>query len=336
MIFNDIARNTMNRNRLKFILSKNPRLFNICRYIYTLSFHRERLMRSYSYGEKNQDKTILIVRPNSEDGIQGLMSLLIQTSRWIQYAYDNDYVPFIDFKTYKTQYYDGLNNSWDFFFEQPEKIKFDEVYNSKNVIISGVSLRIRLDDTLFREYIFRDELALQRSHELLKKSIRFSKEVLDVVSEENSHIHVEECIGVYIRGTDYVKLKPAGEYKQPNIQDVCDKVRGFINKYIDKKIFLVTEDADYYKIMRSEFQEKICIVSFDSFISGYNGRDYLSNTQLLNENRKKRGMDYLIKIILLSRCKYLISSITMGSIVAYCFNGGKYEDKYIFDIGYYE
>lgn len=88
--------------------------------------------------------------------------------------------------------------------------------------------------------------------------------------------------------------------------------------------------------MKAEFAELITTVSFDSFISGYDGKGYLSKSGLLEEDKKKRGIDYLVKIILLSRCRYLISSITMGSIAAYCFNGGKYEDKYIFDLGYYE
>lgn len=88
--------------------------------------------------------------------------------------------------------------------------------------------------------------------------------------------------------------------------------------------------------MQSEFPESICTVSFDSFIKGYDGKQYLSKTNLLEKDKKKRGIDYLVKIILLSRCRYLISSITMGSIAAYCYNGGKYEEEYIFDLGYYE
>lgn len=47
-------------------------------------------------------------------------------------------------------------------------------------------------------------------------------------------------------------------------------------------------------------------------------------------------MDYLVKIVLLSRCKYLVSSITMVAIAAYSMNGGKYEYEMIFDKGVYQ
>ena len=134
----------------------------------------------------------------------------------------------------------------------------------------------------------------------------------------------------------YVKLKPAGEFRQPDISDVIDKIRKFISKYPDKDLFLVTEDEDYYKRIKGEFSDKLKIVSFDSFVSGYDGKSYLSKTKLLNDDKKRRGIDYLVKIVLLSRCKYLISSMTMGSIAAYCFNGGKYEEEFIFDLGYYK
>lgn len=81
---------------------------------------------------------------------------------------------------------------------------------------------------------------------------------------------------------------------------------------------------------------------FSIVIPVYNVEKYLDECmqsilqQLLNKNPQKRGMEYLVKIVLLSRCKYLVSSITMGSIAAYSMNGGKYEDEMIFDKGVYQ
>ena len=40
-------------------------------------------------------------------------------------------------------------------------------------------------------------------------------------------------------------------------------------------------------------------------------------------------------MILLSKCNYLITSITQGSKFSYILNGGKYMDKYVFDLGLY-
>ena len=326
----------LNKNRFKYYLKNNKGLYHFFRTIYTYSFHPSRLMKRRSFGNGHASETILVIRPNSEDGVQGLMSLFVQAARWIQYAKDHNYLSFIDYKTYKTQYYDGKNNSWEFFFKQPDNLEYDEVYKSKNVVLSGVSIKKMTDDTMFREHVFRDNTSLNQCHEIINSSIRLTDEVEHIVEKENEVLHVEDCIGVYIRGTDYAKLKPIGEFRQPDIEDVVQKAKEFIRKYPGKKIFLVTEDYDYYERLKEEFQELLTTVSFDSFIRDYDGKGYLSKSGLLEEDKKKRGIDYLVKIILLSRCRYLISSITMGAIAAYSFNGGKYEDEYIFDLGYYE
>ena len=57
---------------------------------------------------------------------------------------------------------------------------------------------------------------------------------------------------------------------------------------------------------------------------------------MLEDNKKLRGQRYLVKMILLSKCKYLISSITQGSKFSYALNGGKYLDEYIFNLGLYD
>ena len=156
-----------------------------------------------------------------------------------------------------------------------------------------------------------------------------------LVQREMTFIDIEKCIGVYIRGTDYILLKPTGEHVQPSIIQLCEKVEEFIQKYEGTSVFLVTEDQKYYDEMRSRFGNKILTVTFDSFINNYEGKSFLSKSGVLNPDKKKRGMDYLVKIILLSRCRYFVGAITMGSIAAYAMNGGKYEDEYVFDLGRY-
>ena len=93
--------------------------------------------------------------------------------------------------------------------------------------------------------------------------------------------------------------------------------------------------CNIYDELAERFGDKIRIVSFDSFIRNYEGKDVLSKSNVLDEDKKQRGQKYLVKMILLSRCKYLISSITQGSKFSYALNGGKYMDEYIFDLGLY-
>ena len=312
----------LRKNRIKYVLTKNWQLYNFVRVLYSLVIHPERFLKRKSFGILNDTKTVLIIRPNSEDGIQGLMSLFVQAARWLQYGDERGYISYVDYKTYKTQYYENDNNAWEFFFRQPDTILHDEAYKSKHVILSGLSLKKTVDNEMFRDGVFKDNNILDKSHSIIVKKVKLSDEANTIIESENSLLHVEDCIGIYLRGTDYVKLKPPGEFRQPEIKDVVKKIKEFTTTHPGRKLFLVTEDAEYYEILKKEFPELLCTVSFDSFVSGYDGKNYLSKTGLLEDDKKKRGMDYLVKIILLSRCKYLISSITMGSIAAYCFNGG--------------
>lgn len=324
----------MIKKKIKYFLRKSPECIRHIQYIYNVLLKRDRLMKKVSYGEKNFDKKILVIRPNSEDGVQGLMSLFIQNMRWIEYANRNNYEPYVDFLNYKTQYYDGKTNAWEYYFKQ--NISYDEIKESKNIIISGSTWRETIDYELFRDRIFKDKQFAQYCNSLIWNNLSLSDEAEEILSKESERLNINKCLGVYIRGTDYVSLKPTGEYVQPDINAVVKKTKEFLEKYEEAAIFLVTEDGRYYNKMKAEFGDKILLASYDKFIENYDGKNYLSKSNVLDVNRKKRGMEYLVKILLLSKCKYLVSSITMGSLAAYSFNGGIYEDSYIFELGYYK
>lgn len=326
----------MKKGLLKRKFERYPHFSNLIKYIYYKISGNDLIEKKVSYGELNEYKKIYVIRPNSEDGIQGLMSLLIQTLRKLDYAERKGLTPFVDFYNYKTQYYDGHTNSWENFFNQVSSLTLNEVYHSKNVILSGASLNVREDMSLFKDTIFFNDNLAKRGNSIISKYIKLSEDAENLLSNELEAIDIHECLGVYLRGTDYVKLKPSGEYRQPEIKDVIFKIDEFLKKYSINHIFLVTEDYYYYEILKKRYKDQLIIVSYDSFIKNYDGKDYLSKSNVLNEDKKERGIEYLIKIILLSKCKYFISSITFGSIAAYAFNGNRYDDKYIFNLGYYD
>ena len=130
-------------------------------------------------------------------------------------------------------------------------------------------------------------------------------------------------------------MRPSGEYVQPDVFMVEQQIKLFLLKY-NAPIYLVTEDGDIYDELTNKFGDIIRIVSFDSFIRNYDGKDVLSRSGVLNDDKKQRGQNYLVKMVLLSKCKYLISSITQGSKFSYALNGGTYEDEYIFNLGLYK
>lgn len=94
----------------------------------------------------------------------------------------------------------------------------EEVYSSKNVYLSGWTLKDVNPLGLFESEIFFNKNLEKMSYELLNKNLYFSDEVLTLVEKEAKALDIDNCIGVYVRGTDYVKLRPSGEYVQPNVK----------------------------------------------------------------------------------------------------------------------
>lgn len=305
------------------------------KYFYYCIARRDILQKKKSYGKENGNRTIYVIKPDYQDGVEGLLSLILKQVLYIDYAKQKGYIPYVDWKNYKTQYYDGKNNVWNFFFKQPSGISEKEVYASKNVYLSGWTFTNINSQGLFEEDIFFDKKIEKNTYDVLVNNLEFSDEVLTVVEKEAKRINVDNCIGVYVRGTDYIRLKPSGEYIQPDLKQVEEHIIDFINKY-NAPIFLVTEDGKIYDSLVNKFGSYIRTVSFDSFIRNYEGKKVLSKSNVLEEDKKIRGQKYLIKMILLSRCRYLISSITQGSKFSYALNGGKYVDKYIFNLGLYD
>lgn len=305
---------------------------------YKLKYPNE-LIKEMSYGEFNSDKTFYVIRPKV-DGTEGLMSLLINVMRNLYYAQEHNYIPVVDFENYHTQYDDivnGYKNSWDFYFTQPSTYSLQEVYSSKNVILSGLDIQLKNKSFFDKKF---DDYSLKALHDFMFKYIDFNEDVKAKVDNEIKKIGINtnEALGLYLRGTDYTKLKPSGHPVQPTCEQAIEVVDEYINKYNISQIFLVTEDGDNYKKIKEKYGGKCVIVSFDTFINDYDGKDFLSHTTSINElddSPYVRGLNYLIKIIILSKCTYFVGGNTMGSWSSLIFSGDGFKDKYVFDLGMY-
>lgn len=313
---------------------KHKKLGYLAKYLYYCVAKRNILQKRMSFGQMNSDRVIYVIKPDYQDGVEGLLSLINKQILYMAYAKKKGYCPYIDWKNYKTQYYDGKNNAWEYFFKQPSNLTENEVYKSKKVYLSGWSFKTVNPEGLFEADVFTDKRIREKSSEMLCEHIRFNDEVLSIVNKEATSLHISECIGVYIRGTDYVKLKPSGEYVQPSVDQMKCKIHEFENKY-NAPIFLVTEDGDIFDNLKKEFGDIIRIVSFDTFIRNYEGKDVLSKSDVLEKDKKLRGQKYLAKMILLAKCKYFVGSMTQGSKFSYILNNGNYSDEYVFDLGLY-
>lgn len=326
------------KNIMKGLLFRLPKpVINSFYVLYNRIRYPRMAEKKMAYGELNKNKTIYIIRPRT-DGIEGLMSLLLNVIKQINYAEKSGYVPVVDFKNYDTQYKvdnGAVSNVWDYFFNPVSKISLDEAYQSRNVILSGLSSIRESDEYLDQKM---DEASLSQARKFVKQYICFAPETEEFVSNEIVSIALEKTLGLYLRGTDYIKLRPAGHPVQPTTRQAIEKADEMMRRHGLEYVFLVTEDAEIYKEIKKYFGQKLKIVSYDSFINNYEGAGFLSQDEKivsqLAASPYQRGMNYLAKLIILSRCKYFVGGNTCGSWAAQVFSDG-YADSFVFELGIY-
>lgn len=305
---------------------------------YRLRYPNE-MSRSYSFGIINPTVVFYVIRPRT-DCTEGLMSLFMNVAKNMYFAKEQGYEPIIDFENYRTQYDDeaiGNRNTWEMYFTQPTHIALDEVYRTKNVILSGLEIQ------WYRPGLFEknfSDSALRKLHSSIFSTITFSKNVQDAVEQEISILKLtcEQTLAVYLRGTDYIALKPSGHPVQPTVEQAIAVIDEYLNRYSLDKIFLVTEDGNIYNKIKERYTEKCIVVSYDSFINDYKGKNFLSHDRSIKElsaSPYQRGLNYLVKLIILSKCACFVGGNTMGSWAACTFSAENFKAKYVFDLGVY-
>lgn len=306
--------------------------------VYNLIAYPDMIEERKTYGDLNKNEILYIIRPRT-DCIEGLMALFLNVMKNLHYAEVNGYIPIVDFENYKTQYQDTVNgnkNAWEFYFMQPTKYSLQEAYKSSNVILSGLNALVLSSDYIEQSF---DEEMMYRSRRLVEKYIRFSPAVYNTVLCESKNWDMKKTLGLYLRGTDYTKLKPAGHPVQPSFQQAMKKADEIMKKNKLSHVFLVTEDAEIYKEAKKYYGNRLLTVSYDTYISGYTGEKYLGRDEKsviqLADTPYKRGLNYLVKLIILSQCNSFVGGNTCGSWAACSFNKKGFQDQYVFDLGRY-
>lgn len=322
------------KRKLSFCIKQNSILFKILEKLNLVVFHWKGKMKMIHPGTEEKNKKYLIIRPQSVT--EGLLSSYYSVLAWVIWAQKNRCIPYVDFNSKDCQYYverciNNTHNAWEYYFQQPQKnLTLDQVMKKKNVIISGWTLTKKISPINKNLASVRNEYMLSMTRDRMCVQ-PYIKNIVDMYSKEN--FNGKQVLGVFIRGTDYVSLRPSGHPIQPDISDVIKKIREYLMLYNIDKIFVVTEDKEYYLKIRNSFENMVFTRGYE-FAENYKANEYISDS--FQDDPYERGLNYLIKTILLTRCNYLISSITNGSLFMYGMKEGEFEDSYWFDLGLYE
>jgi hypothetical protein len=289
------------------------------------------------YKDKDSTQIFYAIKPN-EGNIYGLGALIIETLKYIQYAEQMGYIPVVDWRK-DTQYSDELSkkNAWNYFFKPLKGKDIEEISKSPNtyIIESKVSDLKKLDEKQRISKSF-DSDNLSRARKMFIDYFEFS----DIINEKLDKIEFDglDTAGFYLRGTDYAVLKPQKHAIQPNVALAIKKMNQVISKYGFSRIFLVTEDKKIFDEVKSYYGNRLVCLPFDRHIEDYAGTSFLlddmHSLNQLGDNAKVRGINYFVKLILLSRCGCIVGGNTCGSWLSAVLSTS-FKEKYIFNLGEY-
>jgi len=245
-------------------------------------------------------------------------------------------VPVVDMENYwmdemnEIKKINNSHNSWCYFFEQISPYDLKEVYKSKNVILSKGS-RILGDSHWFSDktHLYSTNTALINliKNEVdscikLNKStlVKFEKVKLDLA------FNPSDTLAVFYRGTGY-KLSTAGNLPIPTYNFVLKSIKDFCKEKSLSKIFLVTEDFEFYLFLLNEIGSEIIVknIRFDKQLT----LDEWNTIQTNSDNSVRMGYEknltYLIEILLISLCKN--AAVSLSNATVFMLANRKLENK---------
>ena len=293
-----------------------------------------------SNGNEYQDKTFYII--GVDEGWCGLFAIVVHQLTHIAYAVEKGYIPVIDLKNYTSQYVDFNDrfkiNAWELFFEQPFGFDLDNVKNAKNVVysISCVDPPDNKYKMPYEKTIYNFE-NLKYWSELFRSNIRINSHVQKEINDQMNFIFQDKkrVLGVHLRGTDYLTLKPTKHPIQPSLVQAIEKVKQCLLLWDCNYIYLATEDANIYEAFIKAFGETLIQDNSNRWTEAdLNGGKSNSDLLMTTEEKRNEGIEYLSHIYMLSKCTSFVGGNTRGSLGVLLMNHG-FENHYIFDFGLY-
>lgn len=305
-----------------------------------IEYKNRKIMERKHFGSKNIDKIFYVIRTDSKQewGVFTTYNFVLNN---IKYACERGWIPVVDYKNY---YLAGLQetdkrgkeNAWNYFFEDlvPE-YTLSEVYESYNVILGPLrgqpygsedwSKNINFYDDYYSEYF-----------ELASKYIRFNRNIIDKAEKIYDKIfpREEKVLGVTIRAGSYwgyITQHPGwkNHRKGLSVQECIQHIAELMKELKVHSFFLSCDDEYYINTIKKEFGDN-CIF-YDRVRYVFFKSDGTTNTadraskEILNHGITKQNLEYVVEVILLSKCNYLLGINGGASVATHFIKGEPYE-----------
>tara|TARA_X000000950_G_scaffold289548_1_gene415435 strand:+ start:1740 stop:2780 length:1041 start_codon:yes stop_codon:yes gene_type:complete len=247
-----------------------------------------------SINTKNKTKDIFYIIKRTPGA--GLFSNFIFVLNHIKIADSLGYKPIIDMENFPTIYNEkkSINktkNAWNYYFDNKKNYNLKKILKNHRFIITSnrfsKSFSHTIDNNQFR-MLFKKYFKINNNHlrfvEKFKKKFFINKKI----------------VALHLRGTSNKTSAnhpfPITEEQTINVLDKLIKK----NKY--DKIFLCTEDLNYFNLIKRKFKNKIIFLNkpYRSY------KDDAFKRYPRKFHRYKLGKDILIEALLISKCDSFI------------------------------
>lgn len=263
-------------------------------------------MLFFSGGDLNKNKVFYVIQRYNAEG--AFFSDLVFVINNLKIADDYGFIPIVDMQNFPRWYNESTKikktlNSWNYYFDSVSNYSLEEVYKSKNIILSN--------KTFYTNFGFKYKISeSEELKNIYKKYVRIDRKILKIseyFSEKN--FKNNKILGVHFRGTSY----KWGKNPYPaTINQMKKKIKKILKDDQYDKIFLVTEDINNFDELKKEFSNKLIYLK-NSFRD--KGTKAFTDYPRLN-HRYKLGRDLLVETILLSKCDgYLDTPGNVGEAV---------------------
>ena len=258
----------------------------------------------------NSEKYYIIWRSGG-----GFFSILSTVLCQLQFAERFGFSPVIDFESFKTTYSEkaeinGTSNMWNYYFEPINNLPLSDIYKNGNLIFSdgnhpaGAVMSVSQDQSL---------------REIYNKYVIPNGATLHALARAKQQVIVDDfTLGIHFRGQEM--RRAPGHPFPPTLSQVFAQVDQMFENQLFKRIFLVTEGAEYEKAFKKKYGS--LIQTLPHF------RRYRKNAYSISPRMNHRfllGQEILVDTLLLAECKSLISGSSNVSEMAILLNANKYD-----------
>lgn len=308
--------------------------------------------------KKKSDKKYCIVRYS--EPTFGLMAAGIQYVFSFHQLLKRGYIPIIDIEyTYSfKQGRIGESNIWDSCFKQPVTAK--EAALQPYVLVAGElfsysddpSICLDLNEDVTDHFIHVRKENFRAYYAKAKKYVepiwQVKDEILSELDEEIwNQVNGKRILGVFLReefSNDTIvysekhRAALSNHPLHPGVKETIEIIKTQLANWKYDLIFLSTVYADSVKQFKEVFGDKVVCIDRERMNIGKPIVDFGMNEQESYEvamsnisHYQNESKAYLMEIIALSQCDYLLGGPSSGMAAALVMNGGKYDDIYVLE-----